>query len=295
MKRLFTVIVLLLSVSCSPNKSTFEYDFLITKSTTGKSKGTILLIHGSAPLNIDGRIPVENDKSIFTKTTLYKDLAGALNKRGWDVARYGKSGVFKNHIDYEILRKVNLKLALEQLRHVWKRVPKDKPFVVFAASDGTIMAPHLDLQEADAVVMLGSVSKNIKDVFVDRYDDEEGKKKERERIAGAYKLKRDEMFNKEWSAGKAVDIFNLDDNWTYFSKLKEMPMLILHGEEDKAVKVYQAMIWKEKLSDHDLTLKIKSKGNHLYGQGESFDMDGLAEVMNEWLDEKLKLNSKNTR
>jgi len=290
MKKLFLPILILLIVSsCSlKKKSTFEYDFIITPSKSEQSKGTILLIHGSAPLNIDARIPVENDKSIFSRLTLYKDLAEALNKLGWDVARYGKYGVFKDRIDYEILKEVDFKLSLEQLQHVWQRIPRDRPFIVFAASGGTVLAPHLSLDEADALIMLGAVSKTIKDVFIDRFDEEEGKEEERKRIISAYKMKRDEMFNKEWSAGKAVDIFNLADNWTFFEKYKDLPMLVLHGEDDKAVKVYQSKIWKDKLPKHDVTLMTKPKGNHLYGIGKSFDMNELAVVMDRWLEAKLK-------
>lgn len=59
-KAALLIIILCISICVAINlyAAQLEYDFLITHSKMQPPKGTILLIHGAAPLNVDGRIPI---------------------------------------------------------------------------------------------------------------------------------------------------------------------------------------------------------------------------------------------
>jgi hypothetical protein len=281
------MLFLILGLSCAKKTSfNYEYDYLLTKSKLGYSKGTILLIHGQAPTNIDGRIPVE-DKSKYTKIYMFKDLASRLNELGWDVVRYGKYGVYSDHIDYDKYRKTDLAFTVNQIKDVWNRMPKDKPVIIFAISEGTLHAHFIPLEKADAVILLGAISKNISDTFMDAAKTPEEKRQAQERLDNAFNMKRDEMLGRSAPAGRYVDEIKMRDNWTYFEPYKNTPFLILHGEADEEVKLYQSKMWREKLPNHDMTVITKPNGNHIYGTGDSFDANELATTMDKWLNEKI--------
>lgn len=283
-KQTIILVFLLFGVACAKQK--LAYDLAITHSLQSSSKGTILLIHGAAPLNKDGRIPVEAD-IVYAKTTLYKDLAAELNSLGWDVARYSKYGVYDDHIDYELYKKTDVALIVKQLKEIWGKLPRKKPLIVFAASEGTLHAHQLSLQEAQAVILLGAVATNIGDVFLDQATSEQEKIKIRERLSSAYQMKRDDMWGKSHPAGRVVDELNMSPNWTYYERCQNIPMLVLHGEMDEEVKLYQSTIWKEKLPKHDITTVIRPYGNHTFGVGETMDAPYLAKTINEWLEKTL--------
>ncbi|MBU1939118.1 hypothetical protein KKA04_05315, partial [Patescibacteria group bacterium] len=207
-QKLTTLALIILGVSflsCSPKLGTeMEYDFILTKSDLDHSKGTILIIQGAAPTNVDGRIPVDAD-IIYAKKSFNKNLADDLNKLGWDVVRYGKYGVYLNKIDWDKYRKTDLNFTLKQLRDVWQRVPSDKPLIVLALSEGTLHAGHLPLQDTKALILLGAIATNIKDVYLNKAKDDEELKKRTEKLESAHDMKRDEMFDKSWPAGRVVD------------------------------------------------------------------------------------------
>src|SRR3989344_5902151 len=105
-------------------------DFILTHPV-GISKGTILLIHGSAPFNLDGHVPIKGE-SIYSKISFYKDLALSLNALGWRVARYSKPGVNQNSVNFKEYKKTDLKLIMHQLKNIWNKLPKDQPKIIFA-------------------------------------------------------------------------------------------------------------------------------------------------------------------
>jgi hypothetical protein len=284
--RLTIIFLLFFVLSCAKSASfSYEYDYLVTQSKLGHPKGTILLIHGQAPTNIDGRIPAEG-KSKYIKIYMFRNLADKLNELGWDVVRYGKYGVYADHVDYDKYKKTDLAFTVSQIQDVWNKMPKGKPVIVFAVSEGTLHVHFLPLKKTDAVILLGAISKNIRDTFLDAAKTPEERRQIKERLDSAFNMKRDKMLGKSAPAGRYVDEINMKDNWTYYKKYKTVPFLILHGESDEEVKLYQSKIWKEKLPDHDITVITKPNGNHIYGTGDSFDAKELATTMDKWLTEK---------
>ena len=61
---------------------------------------------------------------------------------------------------------VNKTLTLQQLKDVWSKLPKNQPKIIFAWSEGTLHASQLPLEQAKAVVLLGAISTNIRDVIL---------------------------------------------------------------------------------------------------------------------------------
>lgn len=275
-------------------------EFVIDKTKMDISKGTILLIHGTAPQNIDGKLPDQKvqtilkakDSTHYLLQPTYKELAAALNSFGWDTIRYTRHGVFQDHINFDEYKKVDLKNILDQLKAIWHEIPSDKPKIAFAWSGGSIHVSQLPLSDAAAVIILGGVATKSVDVVKMRAkNDAELRKFEKELneiLSKEGTVKRDEMWGIEMPYGRFFDEYHLDDNWTYFKKYPSLPMLILHGSADNESSIAQAKIWKAKLPDNDITLKIKDNANHAFGlQGNRPDMKDLAKKIDQWLSRKV--------
>lgn len=257
----------------------------LTCSAKSPALGTILLVHGSAPFNLDGRIPIETHGP-YSRVELFRELAEALNRHGWDVLRYAKPGVSRDRVDFAQYKKTDLESIMRQLRGVWRQLPAGKPRVLFAWSEGTLHASQLPLSEASAVVLLGAISTNLRDVILTQAE-AEGEKDEAERLLSLLPKKpREEMLGNDRPIGRLVDELGLQENWKHFEEYMALPMLILHGEWDREVPVAQARLWKARLPEHRITVKLKPSGNHMFGTGEAADPDDLARTMHDWLVEE---------
>ncbi|MBI5883179.1 MAG: hypothetical protein HZB91_08750 [Elusimicrobia bacterium] len=254
--------------------------FLLTQATKGDCKGTILLVQGSAPFNIDGRIPVKG-RSAYHNIEFYRDMADALNSYGWDVVRYAKPGVYKDRIDLNEYDKTDLATIMRQLNAIWNEMPSRKPRIIFAWSEGTLHASRLPLSEASAVILLGAISTNIRDVILAQG----GSPKE---IKAIRKMGREEMLGIDRPAGRLLDELAMADNWRFFEKHPDLPMLILHGEEDTEVPASHAKTWKTMLPRHRIDLVLKPSGNHMFGVAQSPDIAALAGTIQGWLAETLQ-------
>ncbi len=280
-----------------------EMKFKLDKAKQN-SKGTILLIHGTAAQNIDGQLPDEKiqiflkgkDPTHYIIQPTYKNLFEKLNELGWDTVRYTRTGVYQDHIDYEEYKKTDLKNIMDQLNSIWKELPKDKPRIIFAWSGGSVHASLLPLEEVSAVILLGALSTKRTDVYRLRFKTPE----EIQKFDSELKLllsqeknqqKRNELEGPNYPFSRFFDENNLNESWTYYKKYPKLPLLVLHGDRDEEVSLSQAKVWKEKLAKNDITLLIKSQANHAWGKvGNQPDMDDLAIEINKWLSTtKLKI------
>ncbi|MCK5106563.1 MAG: alpha/beta hydrolase [Elusimicrobiales bacterium] len=268
------------------NENNFQ-NFKLDKSKLDFSRGTILLIHGSAPFNIDGMIPIATD-SMYSKIPFYRDLSGFLTEYGWDVIRYSKYGVHTDDVDFQLYKNTDLKMTMNQLCELWKYLPSSKPRIIFAWSEGTLHALQMPLSDADAIVLLGGISTNIKDVIFAQADSKEAITEIEVQLKKLSGMKRNEMLGIDRPVGRLLDEFELKENWKNFETYSKLPILILHGEMDNEVPFEQSKIWQTKLPDHNITLKTKPSGNHMFGIEKSANTDDLAEVMHQWLIKVLK-------
>ena len=147
------------------------------KVSGGKEIGHILLIHGSAPFNRDGQLPIKG-KGIYSKIAFFKKIADELEKKGWRVVRYSKFGVYHDRVNFDEYKKTDLTQIMAQLRAIWSKVPKTGPRIVFGWSEGTLHATLLDKSQMDAIILLGGISTNIKDILREQLG-REGKKTDR--------------------------------------------------------------------------------------------------------------------
>jgi len=267
------------------------------------SKGTILLIQGTAAQNIDGQLPdekiqkivKEKDPTHYIIQSTYKNLSEKLNELGWDTVRYTRTGVYQDHVDYEEYKKTDLKNIMDQLSSIWKELPKDKPRIIFAWSGGSVHASLLPLEEASAVILLGAFSTKRVDVYRLRLKTPEETLKFENELKVLLsqeknQQKRNELEGPNYPFSRFFDENNLNENWTYYRKYPKLPMLILHGDRDEEVPLSQSKVWKEKLKKNDITLLIKPQANHAWGiAGNRPDMEDLAIEINKWLSTKIKI------
>ena len=100
---------------------------LYDKALGGEEKGTVLLIHGTAPMNIDGIIPC--NPSLYGGQPLYAFLARDLNELGWNTVRYTRTGVYEDKVDWVEYGVTDLANIVGQLDLIWDMLPQDKPRV----------------------------------------------------------------------------------------------------------------------------------------------------------------------
>lgn len=206
------------------------------------ARGSVLLVHGSAPFDADGRIPVPGLDSPYAREPFYKDVARDLAAAGWDVLRYAKPGVGEDGVDAAVYAGTDLAAIEDQLRQLWRCLPAGGPRVVLAWSEGTLHVRALPLDEVDAVILLGGIATNIGDVVV-----AQGGPDRRELLESLAGKDRREMLGLDRPVGRMLDELALDDNWRVFAARPAMPLLVLHGEADVEVPVSQAAPWREKL------------------------------------------------
>jgi len=211
-----------------------KMNLVIDRATTKESKGTILLIHGTAPQNIDGQLPVERvqkllkekDPSHYIIQPTYRNLAKELNALGWDTVRYTRLGVYQDHVDAAEYSKTDLKNIMGQLNSIWKELPKNKPRVVFAWSGGSIHVLQLPLSEASAVIILGGIATKRTEVMKLRAKDKQELAQIEKEMDGVVKaegkIPRTDMVGLDMPYGRFWDENHLNDNWTYLRKLHNL-------------------------------------------------------------------------
>ena len=299
-----------LAVGCGTQEFNLKQDFrkdsvyqnteLVFDKAKGESKGTILLIHGTAPQNIDGQIAIpeahnalkKKDPRHYIIQPTYKELAEYLNDFGWNTVRYTRVGVYQHEVNLNEYGKTDLNNVMDQLRAIWAMIPNDKPRIAFAWSGGSIHVLQLPLKTFDAAIILGGIVTKRLDVFRLRAKNTEEQKTIEKWITDTLvkeeKVSRTQMLGNDMPYGRFFDENNIKNNWEYLSPYKKLPVLILHGEVDEEVDVSQAKLWKEKLPGHNIDVYIKKSGNHAFGtKGNQPDMHDLAKTINTWLDKKL--------
>ena len=241
--------------------------------------GSILLIHGSAPFNVDGRVP-DPRAGKYADMTFFKDIAAELEALGWKVFRYAKPGVNQDSIDFLKYRETDLEVLGTQMLDLWQSMPKSGPRVVFAWSEGSLHIHQLPLHETDGVFILGGIATNIRDVILWQAKDKNKMLKELDEIRS---LPRTHMIGLDRPAGRLVDEFDLQDNWSFFLPYPELPLLIAHGMDDAEVPFEQSVIWAKKLPHHAIERLEGSQRNHAYGKGSGHGAKILVQEAGEWL------------
>ncbi len=242
-------------------------------------RGSVLLIHGSAPFNLDGRIPVDGLDSPYAREPFYHDLALHLVTAGWNVLRYAKPGVAPDRIDHAGYATTDLAVISKQLVHLWHLLPSSIPRVVFAWSEGTLHVRAIPVGEIDALVLLGAVATNIGDVI-----EAQGGPSRNDLARELSTADRADMLGLDRPVGRLADELALAPNWTVFAGHPDLPILILHGSVDREVPCDQAKVWPDKLRDHNITVTIGQGFDHRFMPTGKYDIEPLTKTIVAWLD-----------
>jgi len=241
-------------------------------------RGSVFLIHGSAPFNVDGRIPHDGVDSPYAREPFYRDLALNLVAAGWNVLRYAKPGVAPGRIDQAVYSTTDLNVISKQLVHLWHLLPTSIPRVVFAWSEGSLHVRALPVGEIDALILLGAVATNIGDVI-----ESQGGPSRHDLARELSTADRAEMLGLDRPVGRLVDELALAPNWTVFAGHPDLPILILHGSVDREVPCDQARVWRDKLRDHNITVTISQGFDHRFMPTGKYDNELLTETIIAWL------------
>lgn len=255
-----------------------------------ESKGSILLVDGTAPMNLDGDIPNCNPNYLLGCMSLYAKLSKILTSGGWSTLRYTRSGVKQDSIDWNEYIKVDHNAIIDQLNRLFKSMPCDRPRIIFCWSGGSLHVPHLPLEEVQAVVIVGGLCTNrfhnaaIMTKNLNKWAEfiEEAEAFENMSYEEILKINRphgDGPLIRFWQESK------LKDNWTYFKKYSKLPILILHGSNDSEVHPVQARLWNQLLPYHNITVIEKPNGNHFLGNDNDTGAEVVGSEILKWLDE----------
>ncbi|HCG6560539.1 TPA: hypothetical protein NJ652_004470 [Vibrio parahaemolyticus] len=263
-----------------------KYDF----PEGGESKATILLIHGTAPIYFDGKIPACSTNYKLGCMPTYEMLANELTKRSFSTLRYLRDGVYQDEVRWDEYIDVDHYQIVTQLQTIVSEMPSDKPKVLFAFSGGSIHVSKLDLSDVAGVVIVGGLSTNrFHNAAMNVSNKEEWQdfQKEVESFKTLSEPEIDKINKPNWDGPlkRFWQEIMLNDNWTYFQKHVHIPMLILHGSDDVEVNKSQARLWKELLPFHNIKSVEINGGDHFLNTSYESGASIISREIESWVAE----------
>ena len=252
-------------------------EYLLEHPTGRRPRASVLLIHGSAPFNLDGRVPVAGLKSPYARSDFYRDLSEALRRAGFSVLRYSKPGVSRAGLDRAAYAHTDYALLARQLHNLWRFLPRDRPRLVFAWSEGTLHVRALPSAELDGVVLLGGIATNISAVIK-----AQGGPPAEALQKMLSEKKRTEMLGLDRPVGRLLDELAFADNHRSLSPHKALPLLVLHGTADREVPLEQARRWKRQLPGHAVSVVEGQGRDHRFMKPGIYEVQTLAQEITRW-------------
>ena len=250
-------------------------------SPEGVARGSVLLVHGSAPFNADGFIPLKGTTTPYGRHPFFRDLALVLRNQGFHVVRYSKPGVFQDGVNSVVYAMTDLACLSDQLVRVFRHLPHAHPRLVLAWSEGTLHLRALPLGELDGVVLLGGIATNIADVIASQ-----GGPIRPELESQLSKMGRTEMIGLDRPAGRLVDELALEDNWRSLVRYAGLQFLVLHGSEDREVPSSQADVFAAHLPAERTTVLIGEGLDHRFMPPGGYDLVPLGLAICEWVEHR---------
>ncbi len=263
-----------------------KYDF----PEGGESRATILLIHGTAPIYFDGKIPGCSTNYKLGCMPTYEMLANELTKRSFCTLRYLRDGVYQNEVNWDEYIDVDHYQIVTQLQTITREMPSDKPKILFAFSGGSIHVTKLDLSEAAGVVIVGGLSTNrFHNAAMNVKNKSEWQSFQKEienfRLLSEKEIDKINKPNGDGPLKRFWQEIMLNDNWTYLQKHVDIPILILHGSDDVEVNRSQACIWKELLPFHNIKSVEIYGGDHFLNTCEESGAAIISREIESWVAE----------
>lgn len=275
MKNIFLLIILFTVFSCQMGKSkkteneektfsekticykTFDnilIEGIITvpdKSNNNNLPG-IILIHGSAPLDMDESWPAYLDSVPQTfngkEVRNFKLIAEFLSKNGFTVIRVNKRGVKKSltDVDFDVYKTSSYTNLLKDVHseiEVLKNETHIDKFILLGWSEGTILSSKIAEDRSDIVgmILMGVVGSSFKGLMRHFFDSEEEFQKV---VSSIENMPDNEMLGIDRPAIRVKELFQDIPNAERIGKLK-IPILVLHGEIDVETPVSEAYLVKK--------------------------------------------------
>lgn len=252
--------------------------FVLEEETGPLHCGSVLLVHGSAPFDMDGRIPIEDPELRYGREPFYADLGARLRAAGWAVLRYAKPGVSSDGLDMTRYMTTDVSLLGLQLQNLWRFLPEDRPRVVVAWSEGTLHVSQLPLDEVKGIVFLGGISTDLADIVA-----AQGGPSKDALMAELTGLPRDAPLGLDRPVGRVLDEVSMEPNWVTLSRDFPGQLLVLHGGADEEVPVSQARGWVGRFPEGRLTVVIGDGLDHRYMDPGVYQPERPGDVIADWL------------
>jgi len=244
------------------------------KSADNNNLPGIVLIHGSAPLDMDASWPAYLDSIPQTyngkEVKNYKLIAEFLTENGFTVIRVNKRGVKKSltDVDFEIYKTTSytniLKDVNSEIETLNKETNIDK-FILLGWSEGTILSTKIAQERNDVIglVLMGVVGSSFKGLMQHFFENEE---EFQEVIKLIENMPDYEMLGIDRPVIRVKELFQDEPNAERIGKL-QLPILILHGNIDVETPVSEAYLVKEAIEKNN---NSKSKVIIYKGFGHGF-------------------------
>lgn len=220
--------------------------------TANKYLPGIVLIHGSAPLDMDESWPAYLDSvpQTFNKEEVknFKLIAESLSKNGFTVIRVNKRGVKKSltDVNFDIYKTSSYTNLLKDV-HYQIETLKDETqidkFILLGWSEGTILSTKIAEERSDVVgmILMGIVGSSFKDLMRHFFDNAEEFQKV---VSSIENMPDKEMLGIDRPAIRVKELFQDIPNVERIGKLK-IPILVLHGEKDVETPISEAYLVKK--------------------------------------------------
>lgn len=218
----------------------------------------IVLIHGSAPLDMDASWPAFIDSVPQTyngkEVKNYKAIAEFLSERGYSVIRVNKRGVKKSltDVDFNIYKTTSYSNILKDVHSEIEALKKERnveKIILIGWSEGTILAPKIAEERTDiaGLILMGVVGSSFKELMRHFFDNE---KDFQETIDAIENMPDDKMLGVDRPAIRVKELFKDIPNSDRIAKLQQ-PVLVLHGDIDAETPIEQAYIAKKAIEKNN--------------------------------------------
>lgn len=223
-----------------------------------KSLPGIVLVHGSAPLDMDGSWPAyfRGIPQTFNGNEVknFKMIAEHLSRNGYTVIRANKRGVTKTitDVNYDIYKTssyTNLLHDLNSKIEILKTESNIDKFILLGWSEGTILSSKIAQMRSDVIgmILMGDVGSSFKELIRHFYKTE---KEFQEEISLIEKMPDYEMAGLDRPAIRIKELFRDISNAERIEKLK-IPILVLHGKIDVETPVSEAFLVKKAIDKNN--------------------------------------------
>ena len=246
------------AISYKTHDDIFISGAVTVPDSDNKNLPGIILIHGSAPLDMDESWPAFIDSIPQTyngkEIKNFKLIAEFLSENGFTVIRVNKRGVKKSltDVDFDVYKTSSYTNLLKDVHseiEAFKKETGIDNFILLGWSEGTILATKIAEERDDikGLILMGVVGSSFKGLMRHFFENE---KDFQEAINEIINMPDTVMLGIDRPALLVKELFRDTPNAERIEKLK-IPILVLHGEIDVETPVSEAYLVKKAIEKND--------------------------------------------